>query len=264
MNSSNSKTRKGFTIIELMISTVVFSLVLLAASAAITQVGKKYARGVTFARTNEVSRSIVEDISQSLQFTSQSVKVPNYPDNDGDLLPDSTYNIYNAKYTSEIASNSGPIQVSEPGISVPDTFYFCIGAKRYSYMLDKIIQSGTPHVFWVDEPVDGCANAVAMGPADLTSDNPSGSATYPGSNGRELLDNNMRITTLEIIPRDNGLWTINLDLATGDSDLLLYTYFTDGGGAPTGEGRVSCEGSILSSEFCATSETSINVSKRIQ
>jgi prepilin-type N-terminal cleavage/methylation domain-containing protein len=260
MNMNKNNNNKGFTIIELMISTVVFSLVLLAATAAITQIGKKYARGITFARTNEVTRSIVEDISQSLQFTSQSVKVPNYPDNDGDSLPDPTYNIFNAMFASQIVSasplSSSDISVSSPDLSVPNDFYFCIGAKRYSFVLGAARQDDSSYVLWVDEPLDGCANAVDMGSAS--------DSAFPGTNGKELLDRKMRITKLEIIPRTNGLWTINLDLATGDGDLLLYTYYTDSSGAPTGEGRVSCEGSILSSEFCATSETSINVSKRIQ
>jgi prepilin-type N-terminal cleavage/methylation domain-containing protein len=265
MNKKKRSQQKGFTIIELMISTVIFSLVLLAASAAIIQIGKKYSRGITYTRTQEVARSTVDEIAQSLQFTSQVVKVPNYDTDNNPLTDhDTTYNIYNLLYATQISSGSDVI-LSDLDITSPikDTFYFCIGAKRYSFVLNKQIETIDDHAFWVDEPLDGCAGVVTMGPADMTLANPS-SAPYAATNGRELLDINMRITSLSVVPNNNGFWTIELSLATGDSDLLRYTYFDDGAGTPTGEGRISCEGSVLSSEFCATSEISVNVGKRIQ
>jgi prepilin-type N-terminal cleavage/methylation domain-containing protein len=246
------KGQKGFTIIELMISTVIFSLVLLGASAGIIQIGKKYSKGITYARTQEVARSTVDEIAQSLQFTSQSIKAPNY-DVDGNGVLESSYDIYNLLYPNQISSKS-EVNLSDANTkpSVADTFYFCIGASRYSFVLNKKIETSDDHAFWVDEPEVGCANAVTMAAAAMGQTNPSDS-TYPARNGRELLDINMRITNLSISTKNNGLWIINLSVATGDSDLLLFT-----------NGRVTCEGSILSSEFCATSEISSNVSKRIQ
>jgi prepilin-type N-terminal cleavage/methylation domain-containing protein len=263
MNKSESKSQKGFTIIELMISTVIFSLVLLGASAAIIQIGKKYSKGITYARTQEVARSTVDEIAQSLQFTSQSIKVPNYPEVVAGSGPASEYNIYNSLFASELSGDPDLIgDRSTP--SVADTFYFCIGAKRYSFVLNKQIKATDSHAFWVDEPAAGCASANNMAPADMTQADPSNPSTvFPGNNGRELLDKNMRITNLSIIPRDNGLWAISVSIAAGDGDLLLYTAYFDGA-TPTGDGRISCEGSVLSSEFCATSEISSNVSKRIQ
>lgn len=259
-NKKKIRIQRGFTIIELMISTVVFSLVLLAASAAIIQIGKKYYKGITNARTQEVARSTVDEIAQSLQFTNQSIKVPNYPNIDAIPGPDVKYNIYNLLFPSQLSSGPDVI-ISDTNIvtSVPDTFYFCIGTKRYSFVLNKQINDTNPHAFWIDEPEVGCANAVAMGPAALNQADPSNSPVYPANNGRELLDKNMRITKLSIAPKSNGLWTIDLSLASGENDLMLYTY-----NSVTGQGRISCEGSLLGSEFCATSEISVNVSKRIQ
>jgi prepilin-type N-terminal cleavage/methylation domain-containing protein len=263
MDKSEAKSQKGFTIIELMISTVIFSLVLLGASSGIVQIGKKYSKGITYSRTQEVARSTVDEIAQSLQFTSQSIRIPNYPEVVAGSGPASEYNIYNLLFASELSS--GPVVLSnEPTPSVADTFYFCIGAKRYSFVLNKQIQTTDSHALWVDEPIAGCANANSMAPADMTQADPSNPSTeFPGNNGRELLDKNMRITNLSIIPRDIGLWVISVSIATGDSDLLLYTPYVDGA-TPTVDGRVSCEGSILSSEFCATSEISSNATKRIQ
>lgn len=58
----------GFTIIELLVATAVFSVVLLVISAAIIQIGRLYYKGITSARTQEVARSVMNDISQAIQF----------------------------------------------------------------------------------------------------------------------------------------------------------------------------------------------------
>lgn len=59
----------GFTIIELLVSTVIFSLILLILTAAIIQLSSIYYRGVVNARTQEVSRSIVDEISRQIQYS---------------------------------------------------------------------------------------------------------------------------------------------------------------------------------------------------
>src|SRR5437667_5654433 len=58
----------GFTIIELMIATVIFSVVLLLITAGIMQVARVYYKGVTEANTQSTARSIVDTISQAIQF----------------------------------------------------------------------------------------------------------------------------------------------------------------------------------------------------
>lgn len=231
------KSEKGFTIIELMISTIIFSLVLLAASAAIVEVGKKYYRGLTNARTQSVARSIAEEIGQSIQYTSQAIKVPNYP---GPTGPATTY---------------GP----QVAIGDPDTFYFCVGSKRYTFAIDRMLKSDADpvsekekkHVMWVDEPTAGCAYASTEELADLNEDNPSGSSAI---NGRELLNENMRIYNLAIESKANGLWSVVIRIASGDDDLLVQN----------SSGEMVCEGSSFGTEFCSVSEISLNVSKRIQ
>jgi prepilin-type N-terminal cleavage/methylation domain-containing protein len=232
---SKIEAQKGFTIIELMISTIIFSLVLLGATAAIIQIGKQFYKGLTLARTQEATRSTVEEIAQSIQYTSRDIKVPNYP---GGVT----------KYY---------VPVTDP--LAPDTFYFCVGNKRYSFALGKALQAPKTHVLWVDEPNAGCANAVVMGPADLNLANPSADPTYPGVNGRELLGKFMRITELSVSVNQQQLWTISLSIVAGDISNQLVTV-----DPVTGEVRVTCEGEVLGSEFCAISEISVNATKRIQ
>jgi prepilin-type N-terminal cleavage/methylation domain-containing protein len=64
---------RGFTIIELLIATVVFSVVLLVVTTGIVQFGRVYYKGVIQARTQERARAIVEDIAQNIQFSGAGV-----------------------------------------------------------------------------------------------------------------------------------------------------------------------------------------------
>jgi prepilin-type N-terminal cleavage/methylation domain-containing protein len=67
-NKKPQNQQSGFTIIELLIATTVFSTILLVASAGIISVGRSYYKGIIQSRTQEVTRSITEDISRSLQL----------------------------------------------------------------------------------------------------------------------------------------------------------------------------------------------------
>lgn len=69
--TKNIKNRreKGFTMIELMIATSIFGFILLVASIAIITIGKVYHKGIISSRAQETSRSVMDDISASLQFS---------------------------------------------------------------------------------------------------------------------------------------------------------------------------------------------------
>ena len=64
-----SSRNKGFTIIELMISTVIFSLVLLMCLVGIVQVSRTYYKGVTRAKTQEATRRLMDEIKESIQLS---------------------------------------------------------------------------------------------------------------------------------------------------------------------------------------------------
>lgn len=72
---------EGFTIIELLIATVIFAVVLLVISGAIVQFGRIYYKGTLSSKTQETARNIIEDISQSIQFS-------------GGNIPDSTGSVF--------------------------------------------------------------------------------------------------------------------------------------------------------------------------
>lgn len=64
--------QNGFTIIELMISTVVFSMVLLLLTTAVISFTKSYYKGITEANTQRVTRLVTESITQTIQLNSAS------------------------------------------------------------------------------------------------------------------------------------------------------------------------------------------------
>lgn len=91
--------QNGFTIVELLIATMVFSVVLLLVTFGILQVSRVYYKGVTEANTQNVARGIMDSVSQAIQFSGGAVS-------------------------------------TTPGSPVAGTSYgFCVNNQLYSYML---------------------------------------------------------------------------------------------------------------------------------
>src|SRR5690606_22524615 len=65
--------QKGFTIVELMIATSVFSVVLLLCTYGLLAIGRSYYKGVTISRTQETARLIVDDVAEAIQFNGGAV-----------------------------------------------------------------------------------------------------------------------------------------------------------------------------------------------
>lgn len=62
------QNQHGFTIVELMIATLIFSVVLLVVTIGIIQISRVYYKGITEANTQNVTRSVADTISQAIQF----------------------------------------------------------------------------------------------------------------------------------------------------------------------------------------------------
>lgn len=60
--------QQGFTIVELMIATTVFAIILLIVSFGLISLGNLYVKGVTNSRTQEVARTIMDEASRAVQF----------------------------------------------------------------------------------------------------------------------------------------------------------------------------------------------------
>jgi len=202
----------GFTIIELMISTVVFSMVLLLLTTAIINFTKSYYKGITEVNTQHVARSITEDITQTIQLNG-------------------------ANYT-----NVAPAGVWQG---------FCFGDEAYVYKLGQQLADGalnpskqhqTNQALLKGNVPGGCAgiaNAASLA-ASLSSP-------------KEMLSPSMRLADIQIAQLSNGLYSLLVNVAYGDDDLLFN---------PTGP-TPSCKG-LSGSQFCAISGLSTVVLKRVQ
>ncbi len=216
--------QSGFTIIELLIATAVFSVVMLIMSAGVLQISKMYYQGVLQARTQDTSRAIIEEIGESIRYTT------------GTYLNGS--------------STVGP----DIAVGSPDTGYFCLGNRRYTYAIDRQLKAAPAantkqklHALWVDQPVGGCS--LSTGPENLDA---------PAAGGRELLSENMRLTRFSVEPVTAGGipdgYTISVSVAYGDDDLL----YREGS-----ELQKRCDPASGGKEFCAISTLVESVTKRL-
>jgi prepilin-type N-terminal cleavage/methylation domain len=116
--------QKGFTILEVMISTLVFGVVLVVITTAIMQFSHVYYRGVTESTVQDTARTITDLISQGIQF------------NGGDVT----------------TTTATPVAGS--------SYAFCVGNQQYSYtvgyqMKDSPSSSQTYHALAVRD-LSGC------------------------------------------------------------------------------------------------------------
>lgn len=172
----------GFTVVELMIATSVFSVILLICTSAIIQIGRIYYKGVTSAQTQEVARTVMDDISRSIQFSGAGIT---------------------------------PTSAPAPGT----TQYFCAGNKQYSYVLinqlsdESPTPSGKTKNALISEDITGaCGSAVH----DLVN------GASAGTNLRELLSLHMRLAKLEVseVSPGSGLWQVHVHVVAGDDEIL--------------------------------------------
>jgi len=125
----------GFTIIELLVATAIFSLVLIVFLSAFIKIGNMFYKGVSITNTQEVARTITDDISNDIRF---SGSVPTV--------------------VSADASGKG---------------YFCIGQHRYKYNLWKQVGvSGNPYGLERETIASGACdiNAIGSNPVELLGD----------------------------------------------------------------------------------------------
>jgi prepilin-type N-terminal cleavage/methylation domain-containing protein len=147
-----SSKQKGFTVIELMISTAVFSMILLVVLGAITQIGRMYYKGIVSTKTQEVTRALVDRISQGIQ--------------------------YGASGTGQI----GELVITPSPPATAPTIY-CVGKSRYFLYLDKTT-TATEHALWGDTGDDCVTGSATI----LPSYNSSGVASpTTGKNGVDLI-----------------------------------------------------------------------------
>lgn len=174
----------GFTIIELTIATTVFSMVLLLLSYGLIQIGRSYNKGVTTARTQEAARSIVDEITRSIQFSGGTIAVT--PSNASDGTP----------------------------------FVLCIDEQRYSVVLDRQVKDSPQGSSQVRDAlvVDTYPGCNASSPVLPLNNVNFSISSVPGA--RELLPVNMRLATLSLTNNGSDLYYLTVRVVAGEDDIL--------------------------------------------
>src|SRR5665213_1030907 len=70
--ATDPRNNRGFTIIELLIATAVFSLVLLGALSGFLQTGRLFYKGVSLTQTQATAKQILDDVSTNIMNTGAS------------------------------------------------------------------------------------------------------------------------------------------------------------------------------------------------
>lgn len=183
---------QGFTIIELMIALSVLSVILIASTIILIQIGVIYTKGNNAASLQNAARSVQDDAAAAIRF-----------------------------------GGFGPVPVSqvEGGLTVNA---ICIGPVRYSFVLNKELGldsatgQTTYHVLWRDtrnDPTGGCAPVAGF---DQPGDPGGGDSN---NDGYEMAASHTRLSKFDITPDPTvvGTYNINIWMEYGDSDLLNLT-----------------------------------------
>lgn len=223
---SRKQKNHGFTIIELMIATMVFSVVLLLCMVGVTRMGRLYYKGISQAQTQEVARRLSDEIVSQLQFGK------------GNVTPN-------------------PIPATATNGGVP--FIFCIGDFRYRLVLNRQLANiDSASLRQATRVFERERLAGSVCPDEATT--PFGGV---GSERVELLSRGMRISRFSISEQSNKLWDFSIQVTYGDEDLLLYPAGAGGLDTPARFNGVLCNGSVAGAELCAVSALSTNVYRRL-
>lgn len=229
MKTLNKKTSSGFTIVELMIATTVFSVILLVTSAGVISIGRSYYRSLTTTRVQETARSVMDDVSRSLQF-SDTDAIANHLEN-----PDGTATTIKAR---------------------------CFGPDRYTYVINQKVETVTTggseqnmHALYRDRRATAAEHESTCEPnVDFTD-------------GTELLGENMRL--LKFYVSNSNPFQVELKIAYGDDDLLTTyddngNPLNDGNISESEAEGTLCKFGIAGSNFCAVAGLETTVTSRVE
>lgn len=128
--------QSGFTIIELMLAMVVFSIMLIMVTVSITGIGRLYYKGINQAKVQNNVRTISDEISDNLKFGASFNEV------------------------TGTTATGGAYQT-----------VYCTGLDRYTFVLNQRVADEIPHVLWRDTIQPGSCD---VGVPDLGTATPGG------------------------------------------------------------------------------------------
>ena len=178
------RSMAGFTLVELMISTGVFSVVLLICTTAVLVIGQDFNKASIASLTQNTSRNIIDNITRELQY------------------------------------NTGNYRIGFNGGDGVEKIAICIGTVRYSYLLGYELVDGSfdsakqqsPHVLWRDEYTGNCE------PANVTEETLTSGKELMSLHTRLRAGTGLNIT--EDKRATGTLYNIDVAVIYGDKDVI--------------------------------------------
>lgn len=221
-----TKRNQGFTMVELMIATAVFSTVLLVTSVGVIGIGRTYYKSLTSSRVHEAARLLMGDVASSLQFSD----------------------------TKSIDS-----QMVDPDGT--DVVVRCFGSDRFRYFINQPVDATNHGIYRDKRPSQSTCNG--CNPAGLDH---TGHCIHPGvfKGGQELLGSNMRVLQFDV--SGSNPFNIKIRIAYGDNDLLTTYDDNGNLLPPPQDDPTAalCKSNITGTNFCAVSALETTVTSRVE
>lgn len=221
--SIQQNSDKGFTIVELMVASAIFTVVLMAALAGFLQIGRLFYKGTSQAATQELTKQILNDVSDSVLMAESLSGARNY-------------------------GSSG-------------NQYLCLGGVRYSYKIGAIVDTANTDSLSNGEGI-GLVKDTLPGPNACAPPCPTSAAVACPAGGErwnnpvEMLGDNMRLQQFTITPNplSADYYTINIQVAYGEDEVLELANPAD----PT---SIRCKGNLAAQQFCSVIKYSTSLKR---
>lgn len=219
----NRKRSAGFTIVELLIATLVFTIVLLICLESVSRIGRMYYKGITEANAQQVVRGLSNEFTQQIQFG------------------------------PEVPSGTLPT-TGRPGGGIQR---FCIGDYMYKVTMNRTLgDDGVSSVLKrakFDTALSTCPTTDVAFDNQFNIDTKSSELAAPG----------MRVLKLSVGHPDATnpyLWAVSIRIAVGDYDLIDYGGSPDD---PTNYEKAKCRSQDSGTQFCSVNELNSTIVRRI-
>lgn len=222
-------SQRGFTIVELMIATMVFSVIMLISSAVVVRFTSNFQRGVVQNTTQNAARSIIDSVTQTLQ-----------------VAPVGTFKV--------LEENSGARG-------------YCIDGMRYSYALGGQIGTDTSHALVQDtglgnacaDPSDGVSRAQNIASSASGKELLSPNMRLANFTIREHPNGQLFYVNIKLAYGDEDL--LCSQAVAGSCQSGAAALNVNGLSAAELDG-LQCRGDI-GSQYCGVSELSTTVQRRL-
>jgi prepilin-type N-terminal cleavage/methylation domain-containing protein len=223
-----SKQQSGFTIIELLVATTIFSIVLVVIVASFLQVGRMFYKGVSINNTNEAARNLVDDIANDVRLSKSSLYA--------DPAPDS-------------ADSSKK--------------FFCVGQHRYTYKLNTQVRDNDINPTSGNISARTMSAGVVQ---DSTGGNCQDPSHLNGTNASQVLGPDMRLNALDVAKNATGsavrIHAHILFYGTDDNVFSSIAHPADNDtdhAASLSDPKAFCSGNLLSTQFCSVADIDTNI-----